>query len=304
MKQQVKLLDCTLRDGSYVNNFQFTKEQTKSFVSNIEKCGLDIIEVGHGMGLGASRAGLGQARESDDDYLKATAEAVTTAKWGMFCIPGVATLEDVDKAASYGMSVIRIGTELVKCKDMLPYIDRAKKYNMYTCCNFLKTHLSSTDELVEHAQTVASAGADAVYVVDSTGCMLPKQVFEKVKSLHDILDDVTIGFHGHDNLGLSVANSISAIEAGGGIVDVTSQGLGRSAGNTPTERFACVLMRLGYDISIDLLKLMELGNTDIRSMLPYKGIDSLDTILGLTCSHSGGFKPEDKEKLLSDFLNA
>ena len=71
------------------------------------------------------------------------------------------------------------------------------------------------------------------------------------------------------------------------MIDTTLQGLGRSSGNTKTEQFVCTLLRRGYDIGLDLLKLMELGDNYIRDILPEKGIDCIDTMLGYKQIHSG-----------------
>ena len=95
MSNKTQLLDCTLRDGSYLNNFQFSKKQTTEICRKLEKSGVEIIEVGHGLGLGASRINKYKAKESDIDYGKSASRALSKSDWGMFCIPGIANLDDV-----------------------------------------------------------------------------------------------------------------------------------------------------------------------------------------------------------------
>ena len=108
----VALLECTLRDGSYAINFQFTASDTKIIAKGLEDAGFRLIEVGHGVGLRASVSGYGAAAATDTEYLEAAASVLTKARFGMFCIPGIAQLEDVDLCASYGAKFIRIGTNV------------------------------------------------------------------------------------------------------------------------------------------------------------------------------------------------
>ena len=96
-----EILDCTLRDGSYVNNFQFSASETYNLVKSLDGSGVDMIEVGHGIGLGASRGAYTRALESDEKYMEATAKAIGKSRWGVFCIPGIASLDDLVIASDY-----------------------------------------------------------------------------------------------------------------------------------------------------------------------------------------------------------
>jgi hypothetical protein len=88
------ILDCTLRNGSYVIDFQFTKEDTFNIASHLCESGFSYIEVGHGVGLGASKRGFDVAAATDEEYCQATVSAVgDKAKWGMFCILGPVNLD-------------------------------------------------------------------------------------------------------------------------------------------------------------------------------------------------------------------
>jgi len=100
-----------------VIDFQFTASDTALICGPLERAGFEMIEIGHGIRIGSSRAGKGQAAETDEAYLRAAAETLKTARWGMFCIPGIAQLEDIDMAAEYGMSFIRIGTNATEVEE-------------------------------------------------------------------------------------------------------------------------------------------------------------------------------------------
>jgi 4-hydroxy 2-oxovalerate aldolase len=280
-----RILDTTLRDGSYVINFQFTARDTAIIASKLEEAGFELIEVGHGVGLGASEAGHGKAAETDEAYLKATADAVKHAMWGMFCIPGVASLNDIDLAASYGMKFIRIGTDVSDVPDSKPFIERAKRHGMFTCSNYMKSYAVEPREFARNALLSQKYGSDAVYIVDSAGGLLTSDVEAYFKAVRDV-SDVAIGFHGHDNLGLSVANAVRAAELDAAIIDTSLQGMGRSAGNTPTELFISVMERMGVPLGFDLLHVMDIGEKYIRPLVQRDGLNSIDIISGYAQFHS------------------
>jgi 4-hydroxy-2-oxovalerate aldolase len=279
------ILETTLRDGSYVLNFQFTAADTAVLCAELERAGFSLIEIGHGVGLGASTAGHGKAAETDEAYLQAAASTVKKAKWGMFCIPGIAKLEDVDKAGQHGMKFIRIGTNVSEVELSEPFIARAKKYGMMVCANFMKSYATAPKEFASKAKLSQSYGAEVVYVVDSAGGMLTSEMEQYFKAVQDTCD-VQIGFHGHNNLELAVANSLRAIELGAAIVDTSLQGFGRSAGNTPTEVFLSVLKRYGLDLGIDPLLVMDIGEKYILPLVQRHGYDSIDVVTGLAQFHS------------------
>lgn len=280
-----QIMDVTLRDGSYVLHFQFTAADTTALCRELEDAGIELIEVGHGIGLGASESGMGQAAETDEEYMRAAAETLTKARWGMFCIPGIATLDQIDTAADHGMHFVRIGTNVTEVEESEPYVTRARERGMLVTANFMKSYAMPPEAFAEKAALSQKFGSQIVYIVDSAGGMLPNEMSGYFHAVQDACD-VEIGFHGHDNLGLAVANSLIALELGAVIVDTSLQGIGRSAGNTSTEIFAAVLDRLGKNPGIDLLKAMDVGEKYIRPLLQVVGHDSVDVVSGFSQFHS------------------
>lgn len=281
----MKILETTLRDGSYAVNFQFTAQDTAVISSALERIGFDLIEVGHGVGLRASQRNCGEAADTDEAYLRATAEALRTAKFGMFCIPGIAQLEDVDLAAQYKMGFIRIGTNVTEVEESIPFIERAKKHGMMVCANFMKSYALDPKAFAQKVKQSASYGAEVVYLVDSAGGMLPQEVADYINAVKDV-SDVQLGFHGHDNLGLGVANTLRAVECGAAIVDSSLQGLGRSAGNAPTELLVVALQRMGINLGIDPIQVMDVGEKYVRPLVRRQGLSSIDIVSGLAQFHS------------------
>ncbi|MFP5239707.1 MAG: 4-hydroxy-2-oxovalerate aldolase, partial [Acidobacteriota bacterium] len=177
------LLECTLRDGSYAVDFQFSPQDTALVARVLEEAGVAMVEVGHGLGLGASLAGKGRAAASDAAYMEAAAGALERARWGMFCIPGIARLSDLELAASLGMGFVRVGVNPSGVSGAAPFLARAAELGLTAFANVMKSYILTPVELAAKARELAGYGAAGVYVVDSAGCMLPEAVAEAVRAV-------------------------------------------------------------------------------------------------------------------------
>jgi 4-hydroxy-2-oxovalerate aldolase len=279
------ILDVTLRDGSYLIDFQFTMEDTATIAAALEDIGLNWIEIGHGLGLNASQAGKGLAAATDEEYLEAASQALGRAKWGMFFIPGIGREEDIRLAAGYGMSFIRIGTNVTETADAEPYIALAKELGLIVSYNAMKSYAVSPSEFGAVVAQVHNWGADIACLVDSAGSMDPDSVaayFRAAKAE----SSSPLGYHGHDNLSLAMANTLRAIEEGAVLVDSSLQGMGRSAGNTVTEVLVAILQRRGAVPHIDLKAAMDVGQGLIQPLLGKRGVNPMAVTGGLAKFHS------------------
>lgn len=281
-----KILECTLRDGSYVVDFQFTQQDTETIGAALDEAGFEYIEVGHGIGLGAGDKGKNVAAATDAEYMKSAARAIKKAKWGMFCIPGMATLDHIRMAADHGMNFVRIGTDFDKVDTSVPYIALARQLGMEVFSNFMKSYVLEPEEFGNLALRASNFGSQLVYLVDSAGGMLPSEVANYIKASKAVAPNVALGFHGHNNLGLAVANTLVCVENGVSMIDTTLQGFGRSAGNAPTEQVISALTRAGYIFNVDPIKVLELGEVLIRPLIERRGLSSLDIIAGQALFHS------------------
>lgn len=286
MKNKIKVLECTLRDGSYAIDYQFTAEDTAIIAAGLEDAGFRLIEVGHGLGLNASNAGEGVAAATDEEYLKAASSILKKAEFGMFFIPGIGREEDLRMAADYGMTFVRIGTNAPEADMAEKYIKLAKKLDMVVSSNLMKSYALPPEELAEKAKLVEGWGADIVYIVDSAGGMLPNDIKIYVEAVRTKTKDIEIGLHAHNNLSLAVADSLAAIEAGATMVDSCLQGMGRSGGNAQTEILILALEKLGYDIGVNPIKVMNLGKKLINPLMHRPGIDPIDITSGYAMFHS------------------
>lgn len=284
-ERTIEILDTTLRDGSYANNFQFTAGQTRALCRNLEEAGIRLIEVGHGIGLNAGTSGYEEAIATDKAYMEAASEACDEADWGMFCVPGIATLGDLELAAEKGMGFIRIGTNVTEVEESKPFIEFAKNQGMFVTANYMKSYARPPEVFAEKTRLSEEYGADMIYLVDSAGGMLPDTVRDYYRASRKV-SDVPIGFHGHDNLGLAVANSLVMAEEGAVVIDTSLQGLGRSAGNASTEKTVAVLEKWGHQTGTDLLRLLRVGQRYVNPIRSNPAQMPLDVVSGQVEFHS------------------
>jgi len=285
--KKIEILECTLRDGSYALDYQFTAEDTALIAAALENAGFRLIEIGHGLGFNASNSGKGKAAATDEEYLDAASKVLKKAKFGMFFIPGVGRKENLDLAANYGMSFVRVGTNVPQANEAEEYIKYAKDLGMLVSSNLMKSYVLSPDKFAEKAKMVEKFGADVIVLVDSSGGMLPQDVKKYIDAMKAKEITAEIGFHGHNNFSMAIANTLEAIRNGVTIVDSTLKGLGRSAGNGQTEILVTVLKKMGYDLDIDELKVMDLAENLISPfMARHEGTDSIAITSGYADFHS------------------
>ena len=288
--KRINILDCTLRDGSYAIDYQFTAEDTAMVATGLEQAGFELIEIGHGLGMNASNCGKGAAAATDREYLEVASSILKKAKFGMFFIPGIGREEDLILAAEYGMDFVRIGTNINEVEDSAKYIKIAKDLGMSVSANFMKSYAFPPDKFLKEAKKSEKYGADVLTVVDSVGVILPQEVSNYVSVLKDNTD-LDIGFHGHNNLMLAVSNTLEAIKAGATVVDTSLQGMGRSAGNAQTEIIVLLLEKLGYSTGIDIYKTMNVAEKILKPLMKnMQGVDSISATAGYAQFHSSFLK--------------
>jgi 4-hydroxy-2-oxovalerate aldolase len=281
----VDILETTLRDGNYVVDFQLTAEDTARLARELEQCGIRWIEVGHGLGLGAS-AVHGKAAARDDEYIRAAREAVRNAKIGVFAIPGVAQHDDIAMAADLGLDFVRVGADLERIDEMAPFVEAVRRRGLFACTNFMKSYTTPPDAFAEICARAESFGTQMNYLVDSAGGMLPDEVGTYLDAML-AETDVPFGFHGHDNTRLAVANTLVAVERGAMLVDTTLYGIGRGSGNAATELIAALVQRRhGRFERMDAQGLVRLAEREAVPLLASRDEGTLSISLGLAKVHS------------------
>jgi 4-hydroxy-2-oxovalerate/4-hydroxy-2-oxohexanoate aldolase len=280
--QKVILQDNTMRDGMHAKRHRFTLEQVVAVATGLDEAGVPLIEISHGDGLGGSSINYGFSLHSDEDYLRAVVPHVRKGKVSALLLPGIGTVDHLRMAKDCGVHTVRICTHCTEADISEQHVQTARRVGFDVATFLMMAHMAEPDKLREQALLMEGYGAHCVYITDSAGYMLPDDVTAAVGSLRAALKPETqVGFHGHHNLGLSIANSLAAIEAGAVRIDGSAAGLGAGAGNTPLEVFVAVCNRMGVETGVDLYKLMDVAEDIVVPLMdqPVR-IDRDSLILG------------------------
>jgi len=258
--KKVILHDMSLRDGMHAKRHQISLDQMVNIATGLDDAGMPLIEVTHGDGLGGASVNYGFPAHSDEEYLSAVIPKMKNAKVSALLLPGIATVDHLRMAKDLGVSTIRVATHCSEADVSEQHIGLAAKLGMDTVGFLMMAHMASPEKILEQARLMESYGANCIYCTDSAGYMLPDEVSQKIGLLRAELNPNTeIGFHGHHNMGMAIANSLAAVEAGAIRIDGSVAGLGAGAGNTPLEVFVAVLDRMGAKHGMDLYKIMDVA---------------------------------------------
>lgn len=293
--QKITVSDPTLRDGSHAISHQMDLEYIRQYAKAADQAGVNIIEVGHGNGLGASSVQLGFAKYSDYDMLKTVRLAVKNNKIGVHIIPGFGVIDrDLAMAVDKGVDVVRVASHCTEANITKRHIDYAARAGCDVFGVLMMSHMASKERLLTEATKMQDYGAHGIILMDSAGTYMMNEVHTKVEYLVDNLK-IDVGFHAHNNLGLAIANSLIAIDAGATIIDGTACGFGAGSGNAAIEVLVATMSRLKIKTQIDLDKLLdavEIARDLFIKTTPH--ISTLSLVSGLTGIFSGFIKPVKK----------
>ncbi len=259
--KKITVHDMCLRDGMHPKQHQITVDEMVTIAKAMDDAGIPMIEVTHGDGLGGASVNYGFPANSDEEYLRAVCQAVKQTRVSALLLPGIGTVDHLQMAVDCGISTIRVATHCTEADVSEQHIQMAAKIDGLDTVGFLMmAHMIPPEALVEQLQLMEGYGANCVYITDSAGYMLPDDVSARVALAREKLDPATeIGFHGHHNMGMGIANSLAAVEAGASRIDGSLAGLGAGAGNTPLEVFLAVCDRMGVETGVDLFKAMDVA---------------------------------------------
>jgi len=258
--KKITVHDMTLRDGMHPKRHQMTLAQMKSIACGLDAAGVPLIEVTHGDGLGGSSVNYGFPAHTDEEYLGTVIPLMKQAKVSALLIPGIGTVDHLQMAKEIGVHTIRVATHCTEADVSEQHIKRARKLEMDTVGFLMMAHMNSPEGLVKQAKLMEGYGANCIYVTDSAGYMLPDDVKARLGAVRDALEPETeLGFHGHHNLAMGIANSLAAIEVGANRIDAAAAGLGAGAGNTPMEVFVAVCARMGIETGVDVFKIQDVA---------------------------------------------
>lgn len=288
----IVVTDTSLRDGNHAVAHQLSAKNVAAYCRLAEKAKTQIVEVGHGNGLGASSLQVGIGIESDRELLLAARDNLSSSKLGIHVIPGFATIRrDLGPAIDWGVDVVRVASHCTEADITERHIGYVRERGKTAFGVLMMSHMVDVVGLCEEAMKMEAYGAEAIVIMDSAGTYIPADVSERVTSLRECLG-VPVGFHAHNNLGLAVCNTIAAIQAGATLVDGSIRGFGAGAGNTQLETLVAVLERMKITTGIDLYALLDAGDfaeATFISTIPV--VRSLSVVSGLAGVFSGFVKP-------------
>ena len=268
--KKVTLHDMSLRDGMHAKRHQISLEQMVNIATGLDEAGMPLIEVTHGDGLGGASLNYGFPAHSDEEYLGAVIPKMKRAKVSALLLPGRGTVDHLLMAKDLGVSCIRVATHCTEADVSQQHITKSAELGLDTVGFLMMAHMASAEKLIEQAKLMESYGANCIYCTDSAGYMLPEEVRHKINAVRDALKPETeLGFHGHHNLGMGIANSLTAVDAGANRIDGSVAGLGAGAGNTPLEVFVAVLERMGALHGTDLFKLMDVAEDRVVPIMDH-----------------------------------
>ena len=245
----------------------FTPQQVRETARGLDAAGVRYFEVSHGDGLGGSSLQYGLSAHNELELIEAAADECTQAEVSVLLIPGIGVKGDLQDAVKAGAKMVRVATHVTEADVAAQHIALGRELGLKTVGFLMMSHMASTEKIVEQAKLFESYGAEVIYVTDSAGHMLPQDVTDRISALKQSVG-CEIGFHGHNNLSMAMANTVAAVEAGATYIDGSLRALGAGSGNTQTEVMVAVLERLGYNTGIDLYKIMDVANDTVAPFMP------------------------------------
>jgi len=288
MSKNVLISDPTLRDGNHAVRHQLSRESFVAYCQAAEAAGVPIVEVGHGNGLGASSLLIGECKLSDEEILLISRSSLKKTKLAIHIIPGFCTIKsDLARAVELGVDIFRVGSHCTEADVTDRHIAYARKSGKEAYGVLMMSHMASPKILLEEARKMESYGAEAIVIMDSAGAYFPDDVTQRITTLVDGLS-IPVGFHGHNNLGMAVINSVAAVKAGASIIDGSIRGFGAGAGNTQLEVLVAVFERLGFKTGIDLYKILDAADLAEKEFNPVAPFSSpISIVSGLAGVFSG-----------------
>jgi 4-hydroxy 2-oxovalerate aldolase len=264
---ELYIQDVTLRDGMHAIRHRVSPENVAKIVQALDEAGVDAIEVTHGDGIAGGSLNYGPGSNTDWEWIEAAASVLQNAKLTSLLVPGIGTIEGLKHAYSLGVRSVRVATHCTEADVAAQHIATAREIGMDVAGFLMMSHMNDPESLAQQAKLMESYGAQCVYVTDSGGRLTMDAVRDRVRAYREVLlPETQIGIHAHENLSLSVANSVVAVEEGVYRVDASLAGQGAGAGNCPIEAFVAVADLLGWNHRCDVFKLQDAADDLVRPL--------------------------------------
>ncbi|MDD3374623.1 MAG: aldolase catalytic domain-containing protein [Candidatus Omnitrophica bacterium] len=250
-REQIKVLDCTIRDGGLINNHDFDIKFVREVYKAVSQSGADYIELGYKNSKHLfSEKEYGLWKFCEDDVIHQVVDGIeSNAKVSVMVDIGRVNIDDVKPAADSPVDMVRVACYVKDIDKAIAMVNDFHGKGYETTINIMAISRDQGPELTQALRQVEKeCQAKAIYIVDSFGALYQESVEDLVKQFKDILKTKEVGFHGHNNQQLGFGNTIEAIIHGANFLDATVYGIGRAAGNCPLELLLGFLKNPKFDI--------------------------------------------------------
>ena len=260
VREDIKVFDCTIRDGGLVNNYHFSDEFVKAHYETCLAAGVDYMEIGKNVSPTImSEAEYGPWNFcKEEDIRRIVGENKTNMKIAVMSDIGRSLKEELRPKSESVVDMIRIATYIHQIPAAIELIEDAHAKGYETTVNIMAISKSFDDELDEVLEQLSKTNVDVIYIADSFGSFYPEQIKKLTEKYLSFAQKTgkKVGIHAHNNLQLAYANTLEAMIYGTSFLDVTISGLGRGAGNCPLELLIGFLKNPKYKL-IPVLKFIE-----------------------------------------------
>ncbi len=260
VREDIKVFDCTIRDGGLVNNFKFTDEFVKAHYNTCVEAGVDYMEIGKNNSptiMSEEEFGAWNFCK-EEDIRRIVGDNNTNMKIAVMSDIGRTVKEELLPKSESVVDMIRIATYIHQIPAAIELIEEAHSKGYETTVNIMAISKSFDDELDEVLDTVSKSSVDVIYIADSFGSFYPEQINKLTEKYLKVAKSVgkKVGIHTHNNIQMAYANTIESMMYGTSFLDVTISGLGRGAGNCPMELLIGFLKNPKYKL-MPVLKFIE-----------------------------------------------
>lgn len=229
------VLDCTIRDGGYVNNWNFDNRMVREVYRSLSKAGVDYIELGfRGNEKYFDRAKFGTWRFSTEEDLREVIQGINGIPICIMGDYGKIDLTDFDEKKDSVIDLVRIAVHKTNIFNAIKLLEKIKLKGYQVSLQAMAFRGYTQQEKNDLITALKHSDLDFIYIADSYGSFLPNQM-EEIFAPFLELPNIKVGFHPHNNLQLAFANTLEAIKLGVNIIDASIYGMGRGAGNLPIE---------------------------------------------------------------------
>lgn len=280
---RTKIVDCTIRDGGLVNNWDFSVEFVQNLYAGLNEAGVDYMEIGYKNSpkllKGADQAG--PWRFLNDDFLREVIPHKGKTKLSALVDIGRVDEEDILPREESLLDLIRVACYIKDVDKALELVQTFHNRGYETTLNIMALSNVMEHELLEAFEVIKESVVDVVYIVDSYGSLDHKDIQYLVDKFKTHLPNKRLGVHTHNNMQLAFSNTLVAAESGVELLDASVYGMGRAAGNCPTELLVTHLKGTKYELR-PVLDIIERYMIPLREkeewgyLIPYMITGTLD----------------------------